>query len=159
MKKTERILLSLGVVVLGVLLVVLRDKIVSVLMTTLGIGLIAYGIVDIVNRLFPPAVIKLAFGLVIVLCGWFVVAAVLYLLAAFLLIVGVLLLYEKLKTRVRCSTLLYTLCEYAVPVVFLLIGVLLLFNQGNTVAWVFVSSGIFTVLEGGLLLVGAFSLD
>lgn len=159
MKKTEKILLALGIIALGVLLVVLRDKIISVLMTAFGLGLIVYGIVDFINDSLPPAVIKLAFGVVIILCGWFAVASVLYVLSAFLLIAGVLLLYEKIKRRVRCSSLAHTLYCYAVPAIVLLIGILLLFNKGNTVGWVFVLSGIFTALEGGLLLTNAFLTD
>jgi uncharacterized membrane protein HdeD (DUF308 family) len=58
-----------------------------------------------------------------------------------------------------CETLWQTLCEYAIPVVLLVIGALLLFNQGGTVNWVFVVSGIFTVLQGGLLLVSALTHD
>ena len=159
MRKTEKILLALGVIALGVLLVVLRDKIVSSLMTVLGLGLIAYAIVDFVNALVPPAVIKLAFGVVVILCGWLVVASVLYVLAAIFLIAGILLLYEKLKGRVRCRSLVDTLYQYAVPAIILLIGVLLFFNRGNTVGWVFVLCGIFTVVEGVFILAEAFSVE
>ena len=93
-------------------------------------------------------------GVVIILCGWLIVAAVLYLLAAVLLITGILMLYEQIKKGV-CKELWKTVCSYAVPVVFILIGLLLMFNQGNTVNWVFVISGIFTVIEGGLFLVNS----
>ena len=95
----------------------------------------------------------------VIVCGWVIVEAVLYLVAGALLIAGILLLYEKIESRSRCDTLFYTLCEYAVPVVFLVIGTLLMFNQGNTVNWVFIFGGIFTIIEGGLLLVGALSDD
>ena len=159
MKKTEKFLLAFVLIALGILLVILRDKIVSILMTVLGLGLIAYAVADIIKKLIPPAVVKLAFGAVIILCGWFVVSAVLYLISALLLVVGILLLYEKLKMRIRCATPFYTVCEYAVPVLFLLVGILLLFNRGNTVAWVFVFSGLCTVLQGGLLLVNAITSD
>ncbi len=157
MKKTEKIISAALTMALGVLLIVLQGRLVSILMTVLGLGLIAFGIMDLINRLFPPAVIKLVIGAVIIFCGWVIVSAVLYLVAAALLIVGILLLYEKIKLRVRGVTLFHTLCEYAVPVLFLVIGGLLLFNQGNTVNWVFIVSGVFTVVEGGILLVNAFS--
>ena len=79
-------------------------------------------------------------------------SAVLYLLAAILLIAGILMLYEQIK-RGACKELWRTICAYAVPAVFIFIGLLLMFNQGNTVKWVFILSGILTVIEGGLLLI------
>lgn len=159
MKKTEKIISALLTIALGVLLIVLKGSIVSILMTVLGLGLIAFGIADLCYKRVPPAVIKLVVGAIVIICGWAIVEAVLYVVAAVLLIAGILLLYEKIKNRERCVTLWQTLCQYAVPTIFLVIGALLLFNQGNTVNWVFVISGSFTVLEGGLLLVNAFSDD
>lgn len=159
MKKTEKMISAALTIALGILLIVLQGKIISILMTVLGVGLIAFGLLDLFNRLIPPAVIKLVAGGVIILCGWVIVEAVLYVVAAILLVAGILFLYEKIKSKPRCHSLFYTLCEYAAPVLCIVIGALLLFNQGNTVNWVFIVSGIFTVIEGGLLLVNAFSGD
>ncbi|MBO5240100.1 MAG: DUF308 domain-containing protein [Clostridia bacterium] len=159
MKRTEKIVLALLTISFGVLLIVLKGGIISILMTVLGVGLIAFGLVDLLNRTFPPAVIKTVIGAIVILCGWVIVKAVLYVLAAALLIVGILLLYEKIKSKTVCPALWQTICEYAVPVVFLLIGLCLLFNQGNTVEWVFILSGSFTIVEGGLLLVNGLYQD
>ena len=159
MKKSERLITALITIALGVLLIVLRGDLISILMTVVGLGLIALGVMDLIDNRIPPAVVKLVGGVVVIVCGWVIVEAVLYLVAGALLIAGILLLYEKIKSRSRCDTLFYTLCEYAVPVVFLVIGTLLMFNQGNTVNWVFILGGIFTIIEGGLLLVGALSDD
>ena len=159
MKKTEKIVSALLTIALGVLLIILKGSVVSILMTVLGVGLIAFGLVDLFNRLIPPAVVKIVVGAIVILCGWVIVEAVLYVLAAALLIVGILLLYEKIKSKSICSTTWQTVCEYAVPVVFILIGIFLLFNQGNTVDWVFILSGAFTIIEGGLLLVNGFYQD
>ena len=159
MKKTDKIITALLTIALGVLLIVLRGKIVSILMTVLGFALVSFGVMDLFSRLFPPAVIKIVIGFVIVLCGWVIVEAVLYVVSALLIIAGVLLLYEKIRFRKICATLLVTLCEYAVPAVLLVIGTLLLFNNGGMAKWVYYFSGTFTVLAGGLLLVGAFFND
>ena len=159
MKKTEKMISAALTIALGILLIVLRGQIISILMTVLGVGLIAFGILDLCNRLIPPAVVKLVAGGVIILCGWVIVEAVLYVVAALLLVAGILLLYEKIKSKTRCRSLFYTLCEYAAPILCIVIGTLLLFNQGNTVNWVFIVSGIFTCVEGGLLLINAFAGD
>lgn len=155
MKKTEKIIAAVSAIALGVLLIVLQGQIISILMTVLGVVLIALGVMDLINKLIPPAVVKLVAGLLVVVCGWVIVSAVLYVVAAGLIIAGILLLYEKIKCHVQCTMLWQTICQYAKPAVFLIIGLLLLFHQGETVSWVFVVSGICTVLEGGLLLVDA----
>ena len=159
MKKTEKIITAAATIAFGVLLMILQGSIVSILMTVLGVGLIAFGVMDLINKNFPLAVVKLVCGLVVIICGWVIVSAVLYILAAVLLIAGILLVYEKIRCSKKGETLLKTLIEYAMPILCIVIGVLLMFNQGNTVNWVFIIGGIFTVVEGGLLLVGAFTDD
>ena len=152
MKKSEKLIAGLITMALGVLLVILKANIISILITILGVGLIVLGALDLYHRLVPPGVVKIVVGVVIILCGWLIVSAVLYLLAAILLIAGILMLYEHIK-RGACKELWRTICAYAVPAVFIFIGLLLMFNQGNTVEWVFILSGILTVIEGGLLLI------
>ncbi len=159
MKKTEKLIIALLTVVFGILLIVLKGSIISILMTVLGVALIVLGVMDLIGRATPSGVVKLVSGIVVIVCGWVIVSAVLYILAALLLVTGILLLYEKIKNRFFCPTLWQTVCEYAVPVVFLVIGALLLFNQGGTVNWVFIVSGVFTVIQGGLLLVNALGDD
>lgn len=159
MKKSEKLISAALTIALGVLLMILQGEIISIAMTVLGVGLLVLGVFDLVKKSVPPAVVKLVVGVVVIVCGWTIVGAVLYVVAALLLIAGVLLLYEKIKARVYCVNFFHTLCEYAVPSIFIVIGLLLLFNQGNTVNWVFIASGAFTVTEGGLLLVNAFIDD
>lgn len=159
MKKTEKIVAAGLTIALGILLMLLKADIISIIMTVLGVGWIALGIVDLVHKLVPPAIVKIVAGAVVILCGWIIVSAVLYIVAAMLLIAGIILLYEKIKNKTCFSSKWKTLCEYAVPVFFILIGLCLLFNQGNTVNWVFIISGLFTVAEGGMLLVTAILED
>ena len=159
MKRTEKMIVALLTIALGVVLIILKSDVISILMTALGLGLIVLGCMDLYNKCIPPAVVKIVVGAIIILFGWVLVSAVLYILAAGLIILGILLLYELLKKRSKGDNLLQMIGQYAIPALCLLIGVLLLFNQGGTVAWVFVLSGIFTVLEGGVLLLEAFFED
>ena len=152
MKKTEKILSGAITVLIGVLLIILKAKVISIAMTVIGIALLVAGFIDLAHEKMPSGVCKIVAGGVIILCGWVIVSAVLYILAAFLIIAGILMLYEKVKKQVKCNVLWKTICEYAFPAMFLIIGLCLLFNQGNTINWFFVVSGIFTVLEGGLLI-------
>ena len=155
MTKIQKILSAVATVALGVMLIILRSEVISIAMTVFGVGSIVLGVFDLIEKRIPPAVIKLVVGFIVIVCGWVIVSAVLYVLAGILLIIGILFLYEKMKNRVRCRTWYYTLCEYAVPILCIVIGTLFLFNQGNSVNWVFIVSGSVTVIEGGLLLIDA----
>ena len=159
MKKTEKMISAFLTIALGILIIALRGDLIKILMAAVGIGLIAFGFLDLINKQITPAVIKLVIGTIVIICGLIIVEVVLYVVAALLLIAGILLLYEKIKKRVCGESLLQTLYEYAVPALFIVIGILLLFNQGNTMEWVFIVSGVVTVIEGGVLLVGAFMQD
>lgn len=155
MKKMEKIISALLTIALGVLLIILRGEVISILMTVVGLGLIVIGVLDLVHGDTPIGIVKLVGGILIILCGWIIVQAVLYIVAAVLLIAGILVVYEKWRSGICFENIWQALREYADPILFIVIGCLLLFNQGNTVQWVFVISGALTVVEGGLLLVNA----
>ena len=155
MKTSEKIISSIVTMALGVLLLVLKGDFISILMTIAGISLITLGVLDIFYQLVPPAVVKIVVGLMIILCGWVIVEVVLYIVAAILLIVGILMLYDKIKKKLYCRDIVRTIFEFAVPSLFVLIGLMFLFHQGKAVNFIFVVSGILTIMEGGALLANA----
>ena len=159
MKKTEKVVVALLTLLLGIALLILRGSLISVLMSVVGIVFIAFGIIQWIKGQIVLAIIKAVIGIVLIICGWAVVSAVLYVLAAAVMITGILLLYEQLKNQGCGATLLQKIAAFAYPIVCILIGFFLLFNNGNEAQWVFIVSGSLTVLEGGLLLLSAFALD
>ena len=159
MKKTEKIIAAVLTMAVGILLIAMQDNFISVLMSIAGACLIVLGVVDIFRRYVPPAVIKIVSGVLIIVCGWVLVEAVLYIVSAMLLIAGILLLYDKIKKRIVCDSLLHTVLEYVLPSVFILIGFLLLFHQAFAMEIIFVTVGCLTVIEGGILLVEAFEQE
>ena len=68
------------------------------------------------------------------------------------MILGILMLYQKIKLRVCGINFWKTALEYATPTIIILIGVLLLFHRAEFVNFVFIVSGLLIFLEGGLLL-------
>ena len=152
MKKSEKIIVALLTICLGVLVMVLRGKLIEILTSVIGIVFIVLGVVDLIYKRVPPAVIKVVSGAMILICGLTLVGIVLYLMAGLLLITGILLAYEKYKAR-RCrQNIKEMLLEYATPILLIAMGLLLLCNQGTTVQWIFIVCGILTVIEGGVLL-------
>ena len=152
MKKSEKIIAALLTMALGILFIILKDAFIALLMTIAGVSLIVLGIIDLVNKLVPPAVVKIVAGALVVLCGWVIVEAVLYILAAILLIFGILLLYYNIKNNVRGCTFWETILEYATPSICIAIGILLLFHTGAIVNFVFIASGVLAFLEGCIML-------
>ena len=156
MRKTEKVIAAVLTMVVGILLIAMQDKFISVLMSIAGTCLIVLGIVDLFHHYMPPAVVKIVSGVLIIVCGWVLVEAVLYVVAAMLLIAGILLLYDKIKKRVCCDTLFKTVLEYAMPSVFIIIGCVLLFHQAFAIELIFVITGVLTLLDGVILFLEAF---
>ena len=154
MKKSEMIISAIFTIAIGVLLMIMKGEMISVFMTVLGVSLIVFGLLDLLQKNVPFAVVKIVVGGVVILFGWTIVSAVVYILASIVLIVGILALYDCLRYRLRCVQGKEALKILATPVVCILIGLILFFNQWD---WVFVVAGLFTVLEGGLLLWEALS--
>lgn len=154
MNKSEKVISSVFTIALGVLLIVMKDEMLSVFMTILGVALIVIGFIELLQKNVPPAVFKIVFGGLIILFGWTIVTAVVYITAALVLIVGILALYDCLRYKLKCAQGLELIRALAMPAVCILIGVILFFNKWE---WIFVLAGILTVLEGGLILADALS--
>lgn len=160
MTKTQKIIFASLIIAFGLLLCFLRGNIISISMTVLGVALIVFGVIDLWNNRIPPAIIKIVSGAAVILCSWVVVGAVLYILGASLIVLGTLLVYEKIKARTcTCCSVWDYIYHYALPGLLLIIGVVFLFNNGNKAGWVFIINGILFMLLGGGLLVDAFLQD
>ena len=155
MKRSEKIIAAVLTMVFGILLMVLQNDFISILMTIVGVCFIALGVVDFFRRATPPALVKIVGGLLLIICGWAVVEAVLYVLAAIALLIGILFLYDKLKKPPICKKGGYLLLEYAIPILCIAIGVLLLFHALISVRFIFITTGFLVVLLGGVILFNA----
>ena len=158
MKKSEKIISAVAVMLLGILLLVMKDNFIGILMTLAGVCFIVLGVVDILAQSVATASLKIVCGIFVAVCGWVLVQAVLYIIAAVMLILGVLLLYELLKNVGWGNDWLYLVCEYAVPVLCLLIGGLLLFHK-NALNAILIVCGILMILMGAVILFNAFLED
>lgn len=159
MKKSEKLLAAIVTMVLGVLLIFLKGKCIGLMMTVAGLSLIVLGVIDVCKRCVPLAIIKFVVGLLIILCGWLTLSAVLYVLSAMLLIAGFLLLYDKIKKRPIYVNRCLTWLEYAKPALCISIGFLFLFHTKKILNIILITGGIFIVIIGGILLFFALNED
>ena len=152
MNKTERIISSVAAIAIGILLIVLKGGVLTVLNIVVGVVLVALGVFDLINKVVKLGVVKCVIGALILAFGWLIMQAILYVFAALLLIVGICWIYDLIRCGVKLTNDWKVILEYLKPTICLLIALFLLFNQGGTVDWVFVVCGVCTALEGALLL-------
>ena len=152
MTKTEKIISAITAIAVGVLLIILKNGVLHVLNAVVGIVLLALGVLDLVKKEVKLGVIKCVVGGLTLAFGWLILQAMLYVFAALLLIVGVCWIYDLYRCGFKFAPDWRTVLELVKPALCLLIGVLLLFNQGGTVDWIFIVCGICTAVEGALLL-------
>lgn len=144
-------------ILLGILFLILQDKVITVAMTILGVVLIVLAVLDLLDHQTFPAIVKAVFGVVVLVFGWAITTAALYILAAVLLIWGIYELYAKLRVHLKGNSVWLTVMLYIAPILNILLGLLLLFNQNGTVAWVFIVTGVLLIVDGVMLLCSAFS--
>ena len=145
-----------ALVLLGLLFIIFKSDIISIAMSLIAAVLVAIGIFNIVRKNFVGGVIKIVIGGLILAAGWLIVELALYIFAAVLLIAGVIDLYRLSKIRDNESRL-STIMHFIQPIIYILVAICLLFNQGGTLSWVFTVSGIFFIIDGVVALIG--SLD
>ncbi len=155
MKKTEKLIAAIVTVGLGILLIVLEGRTVQVLTSIFGVLLLALGILDLVSKDYRLGAIKCVLGCLIIIFGYVILSAVLYLIAILLIGVAVWWFCELWRTGCLRWNGWAALLQYAQPILLAAVGVFLLFHGAENMEWVFIVSGILTVIEGSLLFVSA----
>ena len=144
-------------ILLGILFLILQGEVIKVAMTILGAVLIVMAVLDLLDHQTFPAIVKAVFGVVVLIFGLALTTAALYVLAAVLLIWGIYELYAKLKIHLKGNSVGLTVMLYIAPILNIVLGLLLLFNQSGTVAWIFIVVGVLLIIDGVMLLCDAFS--
>jgi len=156
LKKSERIIVSVVAITLGVLLVAWRGDIIQVLMTVLGISLVVWAVLSLIQHDAKVAVLKLICGILSVAFGWLLVSAVAYVLATVLVLLAIYLTVDFFRKGNRLSLSLACTTLALQPIWLVLMGLFLFLNNGGEAEWAFVLTGVFTVLYGGTLLLDGF---
>ena len=144
-------------ILMGVLFIILKERVIKYALTVFGAVLVVLAVVDLIDHIIPAAIIKAVIGVLAIVFGWTLFSAALYILAALLIIYGLVQIYELARAKVRASKGAYTLLIYAVPAVSIAAGLCLFINQGGTVTWVFILTGVLLIIEGVLSLANAVS--
>ena len=152
MRRKDNAVMAIGMIVLGLLLIVLKGGVVDIAMTVFAVSMIVTAILDFVNKRTNDGIIKAVLGVCILVFGWMFVNLALYILGAVLIVMGLMLLVNLRRGSMFEDS--NRALNYIRPIVMVVAGACLLFNQGGTSDWIFIVGGIMLLIEGLLELVG-----
>ena len=146
---------ALGSILLGALLIIMKGKIISVAITVLAVFVIIGAIVDFTAGLVNFGIVKMVAGVCILVFGWIFASLAFYILAAGIILMGLLQISSIKKTMPVNLTAGERFQEYFKPGLMVVAGACLLFNQSGTIAWAFIVTGVLLIVNGIMTLVGA----
>ena len=152
MLKTPKIIAAVIAIVAGILFIALRGDVISFVLTLLGGWLIISGVFDLVKGKTTGGAVKLVCGAVVILFGWTFVSAALYAIAALMVVFSIINLMSVSRLGGHIMSTAQKIRAYGKPVIWLIAGICLLFNQVGAIGWAFVIAGAVLIIEGILLL-------
>ena len=146
---------ALGSILLGILLIVMKGKIITATITLLAVFVIVGAIMDFVAGLVNYGIVKSVAGICILVFGWVFASLAFYILAAGIIVMGLLQITSIKKTMPVNLTAGERFQEYFKPGLMVVAGACLLFNQSGTIAWAFIVTGILLIVNGVMSLFGS----
>jgi hypothetical protein len=157
--KTEMLIAAVLLAVMGVLFIIYKSGVVgtviSIALTVLGVALIVLGVLDLLAGLLIPAIVKMVVGVAVIVFGWVLVNIVLIIVAALLIVYGVLELVQVIRVRAKSNNILGTFLMYAIPVLWIVVGVCMLVGGLQAFDWVFIVIGIVALVQAVVMAVKA----
>lgn len=155
MNQKGNVAAALGSILLGILLIIMKGKIITAAITILAVFVIIGAVMDFMAGLSNFGIVKLVVGVCILVFGWIFASLAFYILAAGIILMGLLQISSIKKTMPVNLTAGERFQEYLKPGLMVVAGACLLFNQSGTIAWAFVATGVLLIINGIMTLVGA----
>lgn len=155
MNQKENVASALGSILLGILLIVMKGKIITAAITLLAVFVIVGAIMDFAAGLVNYGIVKSVAGICILVFGWVFASLAFYILAAGIILMGLLQISSIKKTMPVNLTAGERFQEYFKPGLMVVAGACLLFNQRGTIAWAFIVTGILLIVNGVMSLFGS----
>ncbi len=148
MKKNQ--ITGMAAIIIGFLLLFLKGAIISILLTVIGILVLVSAFMDWRSQKTNGAIVKAIVGVCILAFGWLFINLALILVAAVLIGVGIKKILEIRANSPVNQTLQDNVFLYAKPALMVFAGIILFFNQGGVIDWVFIVVGVLLIVEGFL---------
>lgn len=136
---------SVAYAIIGLLLIILKGGSLGILMTAIGVLLIASGIFDVVKGNLTKGAVSAIIGAVIIVCGWLIADIVLLVFGVLLVVKGVLELVNVYKKG---------LMAMAPSIVTIIIGALLIVSKWALLDVICIVAGAIFIVNAVLTLFG-----
>ena len=140
---------AIALIVLGILFCIFRAGMINVLLTIVGVVLIALGIYDIVQKKYVNAVIEIILGIAVIVCGWVILEIALLVLGIGLVIYSAFEIYTIVKNFKKKGWI-----SLVKPIITLVVGLLLIVAKWVLVDWIFIVIGVILIIDGVMALLG-----
>ncbi len=155
MKKTSQLISAIMTLVLGILFLILKDDVIGIALTVLGIVLIITAVLELIRKNFTSGIIKAVLGIAVLVIGWTLLDIAIIVVGIVLMVYGILELIKRIVAIVKKQTdgFLATILGFIAPAICIAASVLLLTGKaldiGITIA------GVLFIIDGVLALIGA----
>ncbi len=143
-KIPEGLITSLFMLALGILFLIMKSGVIGLAVTILGVALLVSAVLDFLNKDTATCIVKAIIGVCVLVFGHLFVDVAVIVVAAVVLVYGVLELYELIKAKKKDAA-----C-YIKPVVIVVIAAALLISKWLVFDWLFIIIGVLFLIEGGL---------
>ncbi len=143
----QAVINAIALIVLGILFCIFRAGMINVLLTIVGVVLIALGIYDIVKKLYVNAAIEIILGIAVIVCGWTILDIALLVLGIGLVLYSVYQIIMVAKSFKKKGWL-----ALVKPIITLIIGIFLIVAKWVLVDWIFIVIGVVFIINGLLSL-------
>lgn len=155
MDKRTNIISAAITIIIGLLLMILQGRVISIVLTVCAVAVLVSAVMDFIGKKMESGAIKAVIGVCILIFGWAFVELAFYILAAAIIIMGITQIINIRKYGPHGVTVKDNVFIYGKSVLTVIAGACLLFNQGGAINGVFIATGILLIVEGVMELIAA----
>ena len=146
MSKIKKIIISILTIALGIAFIV-KDPgfVVGYAATAIGCYLCISGGYDYAIRLTLRGSIKAVLGVLLVFFPWLMANILLYLFAAFLIVIGIFYLATLFNSRLKGTPMVLLLL---IAILYIVVGVLIIINEFAAQEWIIIVMGVSLIIDG-----------
>lgn len=152
MKFEKEYLNAIVNILLGVMFIIFRNSMISIVITFVGICAILLGIIDFVNKQTTLGIIKCVCGVAGLIFGRLFLYVAFVVVGFTLIAMGVMRVVDTHNLMPVNATATEKFISYLKPCISVIAGLCLIFNFGGVVEWLLIVVGVLLFVDGVLSL-------
>lgn len=149
---TTQLVTAIALIVIGLLFCIFRSGMLSVLLTIVGVVLIAVGVFDMFKKNYLRGAIELAVGIIIIACGWTIVDVTLLLLGIVFIVYSIYTIIS-VAPAIKEESGFNKVMVILNPVLMLIFGILLVVAKWTLGDAICIVIGVIAIIDGVSLLI------